>query len=153
MASLATTEQNNLVHPPPASVLATAPFPASSIFQPRTAQMVSPSDSKLAELHQAVDLFLEETSTTPGDVDDLFRSLRFQPRTAPVSEILPADEVDQRLALAARVRGDNAMRRAIDVAILMTIPLDTLRGAASESHYQISFSDIQDFVRKSKLRA
>ncbi|SPN99153.1 uncharacterized protein DNG_02188 [Cephalotrichum gorgonifer] len=66
---------------------------------------------------------------------------------APVHDPLPIDEVEERIKLSSQIKGDLKTFRAIDVAILMTIPLENLREAALSARQAIPFQHIRHFVR------
>ena len=92
---------------------------------------------------------MDATSTLPADIDMASKMLRSRPNVAPMHDSLPMDEVEERLQLAGQLIRDEPTWSAIDVSILMAIPLGDIREvAASKTNLlQISFGEIEQFVR------
>lgn len=110
-------------------------------------------DNQAEEFHRELDSFLQSPRTTKNTKRVILDALKFRPAMAPIRDLLPADEVEERLAMATRVkRHDVATWRAIDVAILMTIPLDQLREVRPHTMGRIGFEQIECFVRSGRFR-
>lgn len=88
-------------------------------------------DERRAELREQLESFLDADSTTQQDVDTLTRSLKFRPNVAPVDDMLPLHDVEERLSLATRIDPLVSQWRAIHISILMALPMETVRGIAS----------------------
>lgn len=109
--------------------------------------MTRTSDDKRAEVCREVDAFLDAPTTMQTDVEMLLNSLRHRPHIAPIHDPLPMDEVEERLQLASQVSTEITTWRAIDISILMAIPLHTVRRAAADDQNEIEFGNLQQFVR------
>ncbi len=76
--------------------------------------------------------FLDAESTVTADVETIVRSLDARPLMAQVPHLLPAEEVDIRLELAAKIRdlqfsnGEDHLT-AFDVSLIMFVPIHTVR--------------------------
>src|SRR5690554_5834654 len=106
------------------------------------------SEGKREEVRRVTASFLEAETTTPIEIAMMLKSLAHRPMIAPIHDALPLDEIDERIQLANRATNyDITEWTAIDVAVLMTVPLNNIRHAAEADHEDIPFGVIKDFVR------
>ena len=90
-------------------------------------------DKRRAQLHQDLDSFLYAASTQPTDIRMLSNYLQDQPQYDKMQDLVPAEEIEERLQLAreisARLRdGGPPQLTALELSVIMAVPLGTLRG-------------------------
>ncbi len=97
-------------------------------------------------LHDQLDAFIAHMSTTPADVEMLSKYLIEQPQIATTKDMLPVDEIDERLEIARRITKDTGgSLSAVHLSILMVMPLDQLRKI--DPREELPFTSMQRLVR------
>ncbi|KAL7622009.1 hypothetical protein AAE478_007510 [Parahypoxylon ruwenzoriense] len=106
------------------------------------------STNKRKQLIQELDSFLASSTTKPADIDMLSNYLNDRPRNTSLQHILPADEIEERLRIARLIQKQNkAQLTAVQVSIVMTVPLETLQRFMPSLLGAIPFKDIRNLVR------
>lgn len=127
---------------------------------------VNPAVSKL--LHDELDRFLEEPTNEKYDIDAMRAYVAFKREKRTVQDILPVDEMDERLEIAqrfvdvlrARPLAERANLTAMQVSAVLLMPLHELRlmrniRGTSELEWRLkAMTDVSRYCEfPSKLRA
>jgi hypothetical protein len=99
---------------------------------------------KRAQLKQEFDEFLGDPSTKPEDVELLSNYLKARPKTADIQTLLPVEEVEERLQIARQLERRFGEISALNLSIIMTLPLETIR---SRSWKKLPLLQIEKLVR------
>jgi len=106
------------------------------------------SVERRAKLQESLNKFLDASLTRSQDVDKLDQYLDYQPRTLDTQDPLPVDEMEERFQIAVRVEQDFGMELTVlQLSIIMTLPLETLRQYVVTLGIDIPFDGIHRFVR------
>ncbi len=90
------------------------------------------SGPQLQRIVDSAKAFLDAESTITADIKTMIRSLDARPLMTQVPHLLPAEEVDIRLELAAKIRdshfpNDEDHLTAFDISLIMFVPINTVR--------------------------
>ncbi|KAL1855871.1 hypothetical protein VTK73DRAFT_8451 [Phialemonium thermophilum] len=116
--------------------------------------MAGPSHVRRDGFVAKLDAFLADPDTHAKYIDALDKFLDARPELVPVTNILPADEVEERLEIAYKALGGKFSASPLSLATFMTLPLGTIRGKSTEEVTELfsaSSSTVKPFLQKYAL--